>query len=48
MNLYLRAERTLERVCSLAEYKKVFASLRQLPTQVEHLIVQLGTLNRGY
>ncbi|KAF8352304.1 hypothetical protein F5887DRAFT_23349 [Amanita rubescens] len=37
-----RAERTLNTVCSLAQYKKVFARLHQLPTLVEHLIVQLG------
>ncbi|KAF8626225.1 hypothetical protein AX15_004912 [Amanita polypyramis BW_CC] len=43
-----RAERTLERVCSAAEYRNVFRSLQQLPPQVEHLVVQLGRWKFGY
>ncbi|KAJ7098064.1 hypothetical protein B0H15DRAFT_773302, partial [Mycena belliarum] len=37
-----RAERKKEQVCSQAEYQKVFERLRQLPSSVEHLCVQIG------
>ncbi|KAF7295060.1 C-CAP/cofactor C-like domain-containing protein [Mycena indigotica] len=37
-----RAERKKDQVCSPAEYDKVFQRLKQLPTTVEHLCVQIG------
>ncbi|KAF6764847.1 hypothetical protein DFP72DRAFT_985955 [Ephemerocybe angulata] len=37
-----RAERKKEQVCSPGEYEKVFARMRNIPSDVEHLIVQLG------
>ncbi|KAJ7063156.1 hypothetical protein C8F01DRAFT_1131743 [Mycena amicta] len=37
-----RAERKKDQVCSPAEYDKVFQRLRQLPSNVEHLCVQIG------
>ncbi|KAJ2936438.1 hypothetical protein H1R20_g654, partial [Candolleomyces eurysporus] len=37
-----RAERKKDQVCSEEEYDKVFARMRTIPSDVEHLIVQLG------
>lgn len=37
-----RAERKKDTVCSQAQYKKIFDYITQLPSGVEHLIVQLG------
>jgi hypothetical protein len=37
-----RAERKKNQVCSHQEYQKVFERLKQLPQNVEHLVVQLG------
>jgi hypothetical protein len=37
-----RAERKKDQVCSSVEYDKVFARLRTIPSEVEHLIVQVG------
>lgn len=37
-----RAERKKDRVCSDAQYRKVHDHIKQLPSSVEHLIVQIG------
>ncbi|KAI6103548.1 hypothetical protein F5141DRAFT_1189861 [Pisolithus sp. B1] len=37
-----RAERRKDRVCSDAQYRKMYDHIKQLPSSVEHLIVQLG------
>ncbi|KAJ3726024.1 hypothetical protein C8R42DRAFT_424597 [Lentinula raphanica] len=37
-----RAERKKDQVCSPMEYEKVFARMQQLPSSVEHLVVQIG------
>jgi len=37
-----RAERKKDQVCSQMEYQKVFQRLNQLPSRVEHLVVQIG------
>ncbi|RDB24282.1 hypothetical protein Hypma_008733 [Hypsizygus marmoreus] len=37
-----RAERKKDQVCSPLQYQKVFHRLKQLPPNVEHLVVQLG------
>ncbi|KAI6150305.1 hypothetical protein BKA82DRAFT_4461602 [Pisolithus tinctorius] len=37
-----RAERKKDTVCSQAQYKKIYDYITQLPSGVEHLIVQLG------
>jgi hypothetical protein len=40
--LFFRAERKKDQVCSSLEYQKVFQRLDKLPTEVAHLVVQLG------
>lgn len=37
-----RTERKLTQIVSKYTYERVFAALRQLPSQVEHLVVLLG------
>ncbi|KAG8782803.1 hypothetical protein FRC15_006245 [Serendipita sp. 397] len=37
-----RAERTLNRVCSEATYRRMFDRLWELPASVKHIVVQLG------
>lgn len=37
-----RTERKLNQIVSKYTYEKVFAQLRQLPSQVQHLVVLLG------
>lgn len=37
-----RAERKKEQVCSTGQYQKVFRRISQLPTNVEHLVIQIG------
>ena len=37
-----RAERRKDQVCSPTEYQKVFERVTQMPSTVEHLVVQLG------
>lgn len=38
----IRAERRLGRVCSDEQYNRVFEQLNTMPSNVEHLIIQLG------
>ncbi|KAI6039939.1 hypothetical protein EDC04DRAFT_1590102 [Pisolithus marmoratus] len=37
-----RAERKRDRICSGAQYRKVYDHIKRLPSSVEHLIVQVG------
>jgi hypothetical protein len=36
------AERKEDQVCSIGEYQRVFTRLNSLPSDVEHVIVQIG------
>jgi hypothetical protein len=40
-----RAERRRDQVCSTVSYYKVLDRLHQLPSRIQHLVVQLGTFS---
>lgn len=37
-----RAERTLNQVCSETTYRRMFDKLWELPSNVKHVVIQLG------
>lgn len=47
MLLDCRAERKKDLICTPFTYDRVFAALKALPAEVEHIVVLLGSFDPG-
>ena len=46
--IYSSAERKKDQICSPGEYQRVFERLKNLPSGVDHLVIQIGTDTRFF